>query len=65
MDPSSAMGSVFLLEILNGPRFSEVVGILVGKYDCEVPGRSDGGLVGQLAKNFHSYHQTALGSGDV
>ena len=65
MNLNSDMGSGFRLKILNGPRFSEVVGILVGKYDCEVPGRSDGGLVGQLAKNFHSYHQTALGSGDV
>ena len=65
MDPSSAMGSVFLLEILNGPRFGEVEGNLVGNYGGEVLGRSDGGLVGWSAKDFHSDHHTAPGSGDV
>ena len=37
MDPSSAMGSNFLLGIFNGTRLSEVEGFLVGKYDGEVP----------------------------
>ena len=65
MDLSSAMGSGFWLKILNGPRFGEVEGILVGKYDGEVLGQFNGGLVGRPEKYFHSDHQTATRSGDV
>ena len=65
MDPSSAMGSNFLLGIFNGTRLSEVEGFLVGKYDGEVLRRSGGGLVGRSAEAFHSDHKTAPGSGDV
>ena len=65
MDPSWAAGSGFWLEILNGPRISEVEGHLVRNCDGEVLGRSDGGLVGRSAKAFHSDHQTARWSVDV
>ena len=58
MGLSLAMGSSVWLEILNGPRFGEVEVILVEKYDGEVLGRSDGGLVGLSAKDFHLDHQT-------
>ena len=60
MDPSSAMGSSFWLEILNGPWIGEVEGNLVGNYDGEVLGQSVGGLVGQLTKPFHSDHDGSL-----
>ena len=65
MDPSSAMGSSFWLEILNGPQIGEVEGNLVENYDVEVLRRSDGCLVGRLSNAFHSDHQTARGSGDM
>ena len=38
---------------------------LVGNYDGEVLGQSDGGLVGRSEKAFHSDHQMAPGSDDV
>ena len=59
------MGSGFWLEILNRPHFGEVEGNLVGKYDGEVLGRSNGGLVERPAKALHLYHHTDSGSGDV
>ena len=52
MEPSSAMGSGFWLEILNGPRFGEVEENLVENYDGEVLGRSNRSLVGRPAKAF-------------
>ena len=47
MDPSSAMCSEFLLEILNGPQIGDFVGVLVGNWDIDVLGPSYGGLVGR------------------
>ena len=65
MNPNSATGSGFWLDILNGPRFGEVERNLVGNYDGEVLGRSNGVLIGRSEKAFHSDHQTAPGSGDM
>ena len=55
------IGFVFL----SGPQLGEVEGNLVRNLDGEVLGRSNGGFVGWSAKDFHSDHQTASGSGDV
>ena len=55
------IGNVFL----SGPRICEVEGNLVRNSDSEVLGRFDGCFVGGAAKDFHSDHQTASGSGDV
>ena len=54
-----------LVENLNGHRIGEVEENLVGNYDGDLLRRSNGGLVGRLAKDFHSDHQTARGSGVV
>ena len=47
MDPSLDMCSKFLLKILNSPQLGDFKGVLVVKWDIDVLGPSDGGLVGR------------------
>ena len=56
MDPSLAISSVFLFETWNGPQLGDFGGVLVGKWDGDVLRPSDGGLVGQYLKAYHSLH---------
>ena len=59
------MGTNFWLEILNEPRLGNFEGVLVGKCDGEVLGRSYGFLVGRSAKGCLLVHQMGPGSGDL
>ena len=58
------MGTNFWLEILNGPWLGDFEGVLVGNCDDEVPGYSDGFLVGRSAKGCLFVHQTGPGPGE-
>ena len=63
MDPSSAMCSGFLLEIWNGPQISGLGEVLVGKWESDVIGPSERGLVGRQLKVCRSVHLMGPGWG--
>ena len=58
MDPCLVMGTNLWLGILNGPRFGDFEGFLVGHCNGEVIGQSDEFLVGMSEKVCLSVHQT-------
>ena len=65
MGPSWVMWKGFWFEILNGTQLDNLEGLLIGKCDGEVLGRSYGVLVSWSEKGCHLVHQTGTGSGDV